>query len=92
MVLVRLSTYGYRETLHIFNSTNMISSTDVDNLVQMSPRAILVFRPHVSSSGQTYQVRNAGWQLSHMGPRQNDTGVIGGVIVRIGIYFPKKAR
>jgi hypothetical protein len=73
---------GYR---HVFTATNMIPSTHVDSLVQMSPRAILVFRPHISSSGQTYiiKIRSAGWQLSHMGPRKKDTGVITGVIVRI---------
>ena len=59
----------------------VIPSTHVDSL----PRAILVFRPHVSSSGQTYQARSAGWQLSDMGPGKKDTGVIGGAIVRIGI-------
>ena len=43
-------------------ATNVIPSTHVDGLQMspMSPRAILVFRPHVSSSGETYYVRKAG--------------------------------
>ena len=52
MVLVHLPTYGFRDARHVFTATNVIPSTHVDSLVQMSPRAILVFRPHVSSSGQ----------------------------------------
>ena len=92
MVLVHLPTYGYKDARRVFTATNVIPSTRVDSLVQMSPRAILVFRPHASSSGQTHRARNAGCQLSDMGPCKKDTGVIAGVIVRTGIYFPKKAR
>ncbi len=82
--------YGCNDTRHVFTATNVIPSIHVDSLVQLSPRAILVFLPDVSSSGQTYQIRNIGWQLSHMGGRKKHTGVIVGVIARIGINSQRK--
>ena len=91
MVLVHLPTYGYKDTRHVFTAMNVIPSTHVDSLVRES-----ACDPHVSSScfvlGSKLSSSQRRLSIIRYRPSQEYTGVIAGVIVRIGKYFPKKAR